>query len=184
MPQVHLITDRDKANSLFFKKIYFIEDTTTVILNTHLLLESIMYKFVQSKVVSTQFLDEARLTFYQILNIAKSFRSDDQIKQEQWMWELIEFLNRLRNKLAHNIIVEDIDSKIDRIYKIADWHIDIHAPGADPSEREAKKLQYYLIILCGVVWKELLVENWIRELSCDRAGLEKLNKFISGGNDL
>lgn len=31
------------------------------------------------------------------------------------------------------------------------WN-DIHAPDADPSEREAKKLQYYLIILCNIVF--------------------------------
>ena len=152
MPQTHLFTDRDRANSLVFRKIYFIEDTTAIILNSHLLLEAMLYKFVQSKVVSSQFLDEARLSFYQILNIAKSFRNENQIEQEHWMWELIEYINRLRNKLAHNITVEGIESRIEHMYEIADFHIDIHAPGADPSEREAKKLQYFLIILCGVVF--------------------------------
>ena len=152
MPQTHLFTDKDKARSLIFEKIYFIEDTTALILNSHLLLEAMLYKFVQSKVISSQFLDEARLSFYQILNIAKSFRNENQIEQEAWMWKLIEYINRLRNKLAHNITVEGIESKIEHIYEIADHHIDIYAPGADPSEREAKKLQFFLIILCTVVF--------------------------------
>ena len=68
------------------------------------------------------------------------------------MWELIEYINRLRNKLAHNITVEGLESRIEHIYEIADRHIDIHAPGADPSEREAKKFQFFLIILCEVVF--------------------------------
>ena len=77
MPQTHLFTDKDKAHSLIFRKIYFIEDTTAVILNSHLLLEAMLYKFVQSKLVTSQFLDEARLSFYQILNIAKSLRNEN-----------------------------------------------------------------------------------------------------------
>lgn len=152
MPQIHLFTDKDRARSLVFRKIYFVEDTTAIILNSHLLLEAMLYKYVQSKVVSGKFLDEARLSFYQILNIAKSLRNENQIDREDWMWELVEYINRLRNKLAHNITVEGIESRIEHIYEIADYHIDIHAPGADPSEREAKKLQFYLIILCGVVF--------------------------------
>jgi hypothetical protein len=152
MPQAHLFIDKNKATSLIFRKIYFIEDPTLVILNSHLILEAIIYKFVQSKVVSSHFLAEARLSFYQLLNIAKSFRNENQIEQEQWMWKMIEYINRLRNKLAHNITVGGLESRIEHIYDIADWHIDIHHPEADPSEREAKKLQFVLIILCHVVF--------------------------------
>ncbi len=152
MPQTHLINDIDKARSIVFKNIYFIEDITALIIKSHLLLEAMLYKYIQSKVVSNQFLDKSRLTFYQILNIAKSFRKKNQIEQEHWMWELIEYINSLRNKLAHNIETEDIESSIKRMYEIADHHIDIHAHGADPSEREAKKIHYFLIILCGVVF--------------------------------
>ena len=152
MPQTHLINDIDKAKSIVFKNIYFIEDITAIIIKSHLLLEAMLHKYIQSKVVSSKFLDKARLSFYQILNIAKSFRNKNQIEQEHWMWELIEYINSLRNKLAHNIELEDIDSSIRRMYEIADCHIDINAFGADPSEREAKKIQYFLVILCGVVF--------------------------------
>ena len=58
------------------------------------------------------------------------------------MWELLEYnINQLRNKLAHNIEVEDIEKHMDRMYEIAGAHIHIHAPGADPSEREANKIK-------------------------------------------
>jgi len=157
MPQVHLFETRDKALDIAREKLYQVEDRVILITNAHLIVESLLFRFVCSKVPNPEALRDARLTFVQIHSLARALRPAKE--SEAWFWRVTRQLNSLRNILAHNLEVADVDKRIDRIIKLAGSRIDIHAPGADPLEREEKAPQIFFIILCGVAFN-LTDENF------------------------
>jgi|GEM_PF-6485606 len=150
MPQIHLIETRDKAKKLVLNKLYPIDDPILLLINSHLLIESLLYKFVQTKVENPKDLEGAKLTFHQIRCLAKSLRKRN--KEEDWIWGILKELNSIRNALAHNIEVVDLSERINTLIEKGENKINIHWPNADPKEREAKKLNYFMIILCGIVF--------------------------------
>ncbi len=148
MPQVHLLETIEQASGVVFRKLYPIEDNATLVVNAHLLVEALLYRFIQSKVPSPRFIDNARFTFSDIHYLARAMREEKET--ENWFWNVTRQLNSIRNTVVHSIEVEDLGDRIDRLMDLAENRIYIHAPGADSEEREQKRLQLFLIILCAV----------------------------------
>lgn len=85
-------------------------DPTYSVLRTHLLYEELLRDFIASRFAHPESLNGARLTFVQVLAIAKA--SATTLEPTDWRWEAVDQLNKLRNLLSHNI---DAVTVIDRI---------------------------------------------------------------------
>jgi len=149
VPQVHLVMSKDAALSTAFRKIWPAPDDSSAVSAGHLLTEALLFRFVQRNVANPAALDDTRWTYRETLTLAQCLRAPK--GDEHWLWETLRCLNKIRNGLAHNIDVPDLSEQIQELYQAAGMHIDIHAPDADPKEREGNKLKYFLLILCGVV---------------------------------
>lgn len=149
MPQVHFVLTTEKAGSTAFRKIWSATDDASALIAAHQVIEAILHRYIQLNVQQPQDLTSAGLRFYQVLSLARCFRKN--IKEEKWFWETLEYLNQIRNRLSHDIEVDDFTLKVHKLFEIAGGHIVIHAPNTDPIEREENKLKYFLMILCGVM---------------------------------
>ena len=149
MPQVHLVMSKDAALQVAFRKIWPAPDDSSALSAAHLLTEALLFRFVQRSVANPFGLDDTRWTYRETLTLAQCLRAPK--RDEDWLWETLRCLNAIRNRLAHDIDVPDLSELIQKMYRAAGMRIDIHAPGADPEEREGNKLKYFLLILCGVV---------------------------------
>lgn len=92
------------ALDLFEGLIFFPHEATDktpwTIVAAHLYIEKNMRKFVALHLESPERLDAARLSFHQYLCLAESISNDDELR---WIWRSIRRLNRLRNKVAHDV---------------------------------------------------------------------------------
>jgi hypothetical protein len=149
MPQVHLVRSRKKAFAVAARKIWPAPDDASAIVAAHLIIEALLHRYLQRKVRHPKKLESVGLRFHQTHSLSKCFRKE--LDNEAWLWSTLECLNQIRNRLAHNIHVGDLPALINRLFEAAGHHIDVHAPGANPKEREDNKLKFFLIILCGVV---------------------------------
>ncbi len=151
MPQVHLVADKDIAFSTIGSRMRQATDDSAAVLVAHLLIEALLFRFVQTRVDDPEPLDIVQWTFREIATMAQALRR--RRRDEQWLWNTISELNHIRNRLSHDIEVSDLPGMLERLYEAAGPRIDIHAPDADPAKREANKLKTFLIILCAVVQK-------------------------------
>lgn len=149
MPQVHFVASRDLALGTLSEKVWRAPDDTSTIVSAHLVIEALLHAFIRSKLAHKEPLEAANLRFNQTMCLARALRR--KLKSEEWLWATLDQLNRIRNRLSHDIHVQDLPARIEQLYAAAGPYIDIHAPGADPKERENKKLKVFLIILGGVV---------------------------------
>lgn len=151
MPQVHLIQSREKALAVVVRKIWPAPDDASAIIAAHLIIEALLYHYLQQNVRNPEEFESVGLRFYQTLSLSKCFRKV--LDNEAWFWSTLEILNKIRNRISHDIDVPDLPDRINQLFQTAGKHIDIHAPGADPKEREDNRLKFFLIILCGVARK-------------------------------
>jgi hypothetical protein len=85
-------------------------DNVTVVLKGHLLVEELLKEYVSLQFKKPEMLKDARLTFHQILCIARASSND---ASSEKLWLSIEKLNGLRNKLAHSLEPKDLEIKIE-----------------------------------------------------------------------
>jgi hypothetical protein len=149
MPQVHFVISRELAHKTASAKIWPAPDDAGAIVSAHLVIEALLYAFIRSRLANREALDSASLRFHQTLCLARALKR--KLKGEDWLWSTLDQLNRTRNRLSHDIHVTDLPARIEQLYAAAGDHIQIHAPRADPKEREENRLKYFLLILCGVV---------------------------------
>lgn len=84
-------------------------DRVLVVLKGHLLVEEILREYVSAHVKHPKRLNDARFSFHHCLCLARAFSNDD---SNEKLWDSIEKLNNLRNKLAHSLEPKDVDTKI------------------------------------------------------------------------
>lgn len=76
------------------------DDAALIILKGHLVVEERINAVLEKFVFHPEFMDKARLTFAQKLNVARAMSLDE---SENSMWEVLERLNALRNRLSHSL---------------------------------------------------------------------------------
>lgn len=74
-------------------------DPTYLVLKAHLLFEELLRDFVDKQFANPSSLRGARLTFAQVLAIAQA--SATTLPPDDWRWQGLKELNKLRNALAH-----------------------------------------------------------------------------------
>ena len=85
-------------------------DPTYSVLKAHLLLEELLRAFLAKTIPHPEVLRGARLTFGQLLAVARSCCTS--VSPDHWMWKAIADLNRLRNMLSHEVEPKDLAEKI------------------------------------------------------------------------
>jgi hypothetical protein len=99
----------DKDFLKFWKHISLgTKDETLIVLKGHLLLEDLMREYCASKVKHEKSLDDAKLSFRNVLHLTKAFQEH---QPENWVWAGLSMVNSLRNKLAHNLEPKDYEKK-------------------------------------------------------------------------
>ncbi len=97
----HVLPEGSKRE-LFVNLIAQLEsdDAALIILKGHLVIEERITAVIEKFVFRPEHLDKARLTFAQKVNVARSMSLDERGNS---VWEMIEKLNALRNKLSHSL---------------------------------------------------------------------------------
>lgn len=90
-------------------------DRVLVVLKGHLLVEELLREYIDAHVIRADKLQDARLTFHQCLCLARAF-SDGESNEK--LWDSIEKLNGLRNKLAHSLEPKDVDRRIKEFVEV------------------------------------------------------------------
>jgi len=85
-----------------------VTDGTLLVMKGHLLIEEALYRMVYTKLLQPEFLNKANLRFSQLLHIARALYPDDEVPAA--VWEMVEALNTLRNRLAHHLEPSDLRS--------------------------------------------------------------------------
>ncbi len=102
----------DKNLERFAKKMSDLDELGNYILKGHLLVEEMVTRIVESFVFHREFIDEARLTFHQKLQLARATSTSDHGNS---MWGLISILNSLRNEMSHSLDRPKLQPKLDAL---------------------------------------------------------------------
>ena len=89
--------------------LYFADDIMLVVLKGHLLIEDSLMTIIRKFVPHGEFINEARLNFYQKVQIARSLSWDE---HQNDMWELALGMNRVRNDMAHALEPPKVEDRI------------------------------------------------------------------------
>ncbi len=84
-------------------------DVTLMALKGHLLIEEQLVSILKSRVSYSKALEEARLSFFQRLCLAKALGYR---KENDWVWHSIKKLNSVRNDLAHKVEPAKLNIKL------------------------------------------------------------------------
>ena len=84
-------------------------DRVLVVLKGHLLIEELLREYVNHHVRNPESLQDARLTFHQALCLARAFAPEE---SKEKLWNSVDKLNSLRNKIAHSLEPKDLEAKL------------------------------------------------------------------------
>lgn len=93
-------TESERLNERVQAVFGALDETVTVVLKGHLLIEEMLDAIIRQFVFHPDYLDGARLSFSQKLHIARSMSLDE---HKNGMWDIAIRLNSLRNELAHSL---------------------------------------------------------------------------------
>ncbi len=126
-------------------------DLTLIILKGHLLIEQEMNDIINSSLIYPKALLEARLTFSQRLALLKSLYG---VTGVDYAYDIIEQLNILRNKLVHNLEINDLQKNIIKfvqdIEKLTNPESDIQNSKITLEKRLASSMAFLCGIMCGL----------------------------------
>jgi hypothetical protein len=109
------------------KQIPNVKDVTLIVIKGHLVVERCMYEILQAHMNHPKYLEQARFSFAQLLQLVKAI---SKIPPHENTFGSIKKLNSLRNHLAHNLPNEKTDKMIDEFIDYVGVHIDGHSSRA------------------------------------------------------
>jgi hypothetical protein len=123
-----------------------VKDPTVIILRGHLLIEDLLDRLIAANLKNAHFIQDARLTFFQKLCLAKGIVGSS---NEDSTWKSVEELNKLRNMISHNLPDETMCKKLDPVLRaffpgeFADIPNEIHS--------KSKALRKGIIFECAML---------------------------------
>lgn len=90
-------------------------DPTFSILKAHLLFEELLNEYITFCLPNPTALKGARLSFAQTLALVTALEAPG--AELKWYWEALQKLNSLRNKLAHNVVLTDLQMQSQTLAK-------------------------------------------------------------------
>ncbi len=94
--------------------IYTVNELDLIILRGHLIIEDELKIIISKFVFHSKYIPEARLTFYQMVNIARSMTLDE---SNNTIWNIVITLNKIRNIVAHSIGSANFHKLINKLKK-------------------------------------------------------------------
>lgn len=122
-----------------------IDRESLVILKGHLLIEESLNFIIENFVHHSEFMNNARLTFYQKLYIARSMSLSE---QDNSMWLIIEKINTLRNDFSHRLESDKREAKIQIIVSLYKLEMKATENEHDWENEELPIFLAYVISLC------------------------------------
>lgn len=95
------------------EELRYVDDVAQIVLKGHLVMEELMNEALSTFLLHEEFLEPARLQFYQKLNLCRGISTSE---HQNNMWNLIGAVNTLRNQLSHSL---DSDLRSKRIESLA-----------------------------------------------------------------
>ena len=121
--------------------LYCEDDITLVVLKGHLLIEDSLMTIIRKFVPHGEFINEARLGFFQKVQIARSLSWDEHRNEA---WELALKLNRVRNDMAHALEHPKVEDHIralrTRYFEIYAAAEEIQKKKGDPDTKVLKDI--------------------------------------------
>lgn len=97
----------------YFEHVPMVDDEIVTILKSHLLIEEQLIKLINIEIIRPEALADSRLSFHQLVCIAESMHWHS---KDEWMWNSIRKLNKIRNSLSHELKPKSLERDI------ADFH--------------------------------------------------------------
>lgn len=94
-------------------------DVTLAILKGHLIIEEELNKALEAKVKSAADIEDARLSFKQLMLITKSHYIAD---ENSWCWGALNNLNKIRNSLSHKLEPEDLNKNLAELVDLVEQY--------------------------------------------------------------
>lgn len=91
------------------------DEITLMVLKGHLVIEELLYVLAEEHCPNPAQLAKARLSFAQLLAVVQALVS---VPVPQEAWQGIAELNGLRNSLAHKLQPNDVQERVERLYKL------------------------------------------------------------------
>jgi hypothetical protein len=137
------INNRDQIADRVLRLMPESESELALVITAHLLIEERLATLLATLARDPDFLEKARLQFKQRMLLVRAF-SLPSIPAH--IWQFVEGLNRLRNKLAHNVEPPDITSEIEQLVKLIP---DAQARLPDPVGNVKSRLALTVGVVCG-----------------------------------
>lgn len=100
-------------------------DVELALLKCHLLIEEVLTKLIARSTKHPEFLPKVRLSFAQKVWLARTITN---LGEESWSWEALRRLNEARNELAHGLLAQELNGKLDEFIRVVE---DKHGAPAD-----------------------------------------------------
>ena len=94
-----------------YKHLSFKGNNIEIVLKGHLLIENLLERILKKSSQNPEKITTANLSFHKLACIVQAIFES---KCGLWVWNAIFELNTIRNILAHNLEISEIDEKIDR----------------------------------------------------------------------
>lgn len=136
------------------------ESGQTAVLKAHLWVESLLIGLIEVSLPSPGVLDLDRMTFAQKLKLAEASGG---LQPEVVPW--VKALNRLRNRLAHELDEDASDEVLEELAQVADERLDLAVlvPSAVPDDTsaQARFRNWVAVYLLALEWHRMRLE-WRR----------------------
>jgi hypothetical protein len=124
-------------------QLYASNDETTVVLRAHLVLEGLLWQYLERRLPNYDAVRDGRLSFAQLVCITAALQRS---QKDARLWEALKRLNALRNELAHDLDEERYRER--RTAFLASTRNFIES-----QEKTAREhLRKTLVVLCGLVF--------------------------------
>lgn len=110
-------------------------DPSYSLLKAHLLIEDLVRAHLARRLAHPKALEGARLTFVQLLAVARAVSSD--IAPDHWIWQAMAELNRLRNMLSHEVQPKSLAKRMNDYANFVRHHNKVPFPEAVEATRPA-----------------------------------------------
>lgn len=115
------------------------DDQILVILRCHLLVEERLRDIVAQASRAPEELEEARLSFYQVLCLSRAIIG----RQQEPAWAFMKRLNEVRNKIAHHLEPGDLDELVGSLVE------KLQSKGIATLDTPLKRLRVAALYVCG-----------------------------------
>ena len=123
-PKYPNLSEQDRAFAFAVEKLGQADDHGILIINAHLLFESVVNTFVRRQLHHPRPFIDAKLSGTQLYGLAQSMLKTD---RQPWIWEFLERVTLRRNRVAHLLHADECDQDLHDLLAFARPHLKLGA---------------------------------------------------------